>query len=88
MVIHFWKMINHDAAIFLIFFIGRETIGCAEKLVPPRPMMILLDFSGFWSIQFWLVIGLDSANNEISSVRFICNRPFFSEFKLIFFSLN
>ena len=52
MMIHFWKMINHDAAIFLIFFIGRETIGCAEKLVPPRPMMILLDFSGFWSIQF------------------------------------
>ena len=44
MVIHFWKMINHDAAIFFICFIGRETIGCDEELVPSRPMMILLDF--------------------------------------------
>ena len=82
MVIHFWKMINHDAAIFFIFFIGRETIGCAEKLVPSRPVMILLDFWGFWSIQFWLVIGLDSANNEISNVRFICNPPCFRFFSL------
>lgn len=40
---------------YVSYFIGRETIGCAEKLVPSRSMMIL----GFFSIQFRLVIGFD-----------------------------
>ena len=51
MVIHFWKMINHDGNMFHIF-IGRETIGCAEKLVPSRPMMILWIFEVFGRYNF------------------------------------